>query len=66
MLPRPTGSWTLERAAPSSLFEREPESHKHHSPRHLDKGDPMSAAEIGGTVPLWHWIGDDNAVTFSY
>lgn len=65
MLPRPTGSWTLERAAPSSLFEREPES-KHHSPRHLDEGDLMSAAEIGGTVPLWHWIGDDNAVTFSY
>lgn len=32
----------------------------------LDKGDLIVGAEIGGTVPLWQWIGDDNAVTFSY
>ena len=32
----------------------------------LDKGDLIHAAELGGTVPLWQWIGDDNAVTFSY
>jgi predicted peroxiredoxin len=32
----------------------------------LDKGDLIQGAEIGGTVPMWQWIGDDNAVTFSY
>lgn len=32
----------------------------------LDKGDLIHGAELGGTVPLWQWIGDDNAVTFSY
>lgn len=32
----------------------------------LDKGDLIGGAEMGGTVPLWQWIGDDNAVTFSY
>lgn len=34
--------------------------------RALDKGDLLPAAELGGTVPLWQWIGDDNVVTFSY
>jgi predicted peroxiredoxin len=34
--------------------------------RHLDKGDLIAGAELGGTVPMWQWIGDDNAVTFSY
>ena len=23
-------------------------------------------AEIGGTIPMWQWIGDDGATTFSY
>lgn len=23
-------------------------------------------AELGGTVPMWKWIGDDGATTFSY
>jgi len=23
-------------------------------------------AELGGTVPMWQWIGDDGATTFSY
>lgn len=32
----------------------------------LDKGNLISGAELGGTVPLWQWIGDDNVVTFSY
>jgi predicted peroxiredoxin len=32
----------------------------------LDKGDLISGAAMGGTVPLWDWIGDDPAVTFSY
>lgn len=32
----------------------------------LDKGNLIGNAEIGGTVPMWQWIGDDPAVTFSY
>lgn len=34
--------------------------------RQLDKGDLVPGAQLGGTVPMWQWIGDDNAVTFSY
>lgn len=34
--------------------------------RHLDKAALVEGADIGGTVPLWQWIGDDNTVTFSY
>lgn len=34
--------------------------------RRLDKGDLIEGAELGGTVPMWQWIGDDDAVTFSY
>jgi predicted peroxiredoxin len=34
--------------------------------RHLDKGDLLDNAELGGTVPMWEWIGDDAANTFSY
>jgi hypothetical protein len=34
--------------------------------RHLDKGDLLSNAELGGTVPMWEWIGDEPANTFSY
>lgn len=30
-------------------------------PEHLVKG-----AEIGGTIPMWQWIGDEGATTFSY
>jgi hypothetical protein len=36
-------------------------------------GDPQitrsqrgRGAEIGGTVPMWQWIGDEGATTFSY
>ena len=34
--------------------------------RKLDKGMLIDGAELGGTVPMWQWIGDDPAVTFSY
>jgi predicted peroxiredoxin len=26
----------------------------------------VDGATIGGTVPMWEWIGDDGATTFSY
>lgn len=32
----------------------------------LEKGDLLANAELAGTVPLWQWIGDDGATTFSY
>lgn len=34
--------------------------------RKLDKGDLVSNAELGGTIPMWEWIGDEAATTFSY
>jgi predicted peroxiredoxin len=34
--------------------------------RRLDKGDLVANAELAGTVPLWQWIGDEGATTFSY
>jgi predicted peroxiredoxin len=34
--------------------------------RKLDKGDLVANAELAGTVPLWEWIGDEGATTFSY
>ena len=34
--------------------------------RKLDKGDLVANAEMGGTVPMWEWIGDEAATTFSY
>ncbi|HEX6873971.1 MAG TPA: hypothetical protein VF163_22960, partial [Micromonosporaceae bacterium] len=34
--------------------------------RGLDKGKLLSNAELGGTVPMWQWIGDEGATTFSY
>lgn len=34
--------------------------------RHLDKGELLANAELGGTVPMWEWIGDEPANTFSY
>jgi hypothetical protein len=30
------------------------------------KGNLIANAEIGGTVPMWQWIGNDPAITFSY
>jgi predicted peroxiredoxin len=34
--------------------------------RKLDHNALMDTADLGGTVPMWEWIGDDAAVTFSY
>ena len=34
--------------------------------KHLDKASLIAGAEIQGTVPLWAWIGDEGATTFSY
>jgi hypothetical protein len=34
--------------------------------RRLDKGTLPGNAELGGTVPLWKWIGDEGATTFSF
>lgn len=34
--------------------------------RKLDAGDLLGNATLNGTLPLWQWIGDDHAVTFSY
>ena len=32
----------------------------------LDDTQLIAAAEIQGTVPMWNWIGDEPATTFSY
>ena len=32
----------------------------------LDAAALIDGAELGGTVPLWEWIGDEGATTFSY
>jgi predicted peroxiredoxin len=32
----------------------------------LDKSALIAGAELQGTVPLWQWIGDEGATTFSY
>jgi predicted peroxiredoxin len=34
--------------------------------RKLDKGALIDGADLGGTVPMWQWIGDEGATTFSY
>jgi predicted peroxiredoxin len=34
--------------------------------KQLDKGDLLPNAELAGTVPMWEWIGDEGATTFSY
>ena len=34
--------------------------------KQLDHDRLIGGAELGGTIPLWKWIGDDPAVTFSY
>lgn len=34
--------------------------------RKLDKGNLLTNAEMGGTVPMWEWIGEEAATTFSY
>ena len=34
--------------------------------KQLDADRLISGAEIQGTVPMWNWIGDEPATTFSY
>lgn len=34
--------------------------------RHLDEATLVANAKVGGTVPMWEWIGDEQATTFSY
>ncbi len=34
--------------------------------RKLDKSNLIEGAEMGGTVPMWQWIGEEAATTFSY
>jgi predicted peroxiredoxin len=34
--------------------------------KQLDAGSLIASAELQGTVPMWAWIGDDGATTFSY
>ncbi|MER5318202.1 DsrE family protein [Streptosporangium roseum] len=34
--------------------------------RALDRRRLIEGAELGGTVPMWQWIGDEGATTFSY
>ncbi len=34
--------------------------------RKLDDTRLLANAELGGTVPMWEWIGDEGATTFSY
>lgn len=34
--------------------------------RRLDADNLIPGAEINGTVPMWNWIGDEPATTFSY
>jgi predicted peroxiredoxin len=32
----------------------------------LDEAKLIEGAELQGTVPMWNWIGDEGATTFSY
>jgi len=32
----------------------------------LDETKLIEGAEVQGTVPMWNWIGDEGATTFSY
>jgi predicted peroxiredoxin len=34
--------------------------------RRLDEAELVKSAELGGSVPMWRWIGDDTPTTFSY
>jgi len=34
--------------------------------RALDAGEIAANAELGGTVQLWQWIGEEQVTTFSY
>jgi hypothetical protein len=32
----------------------------------LEQADLIAGGELQGTVPMWNWIGDEAATTFSY
>lgn len=32
----------------------------------LEEANLINGAEVQGTIPMWTWIGDDGATTFSY
>jgi predicted peroxiredoxin len=34
--------------------------------KRLDATDLIAGAEVQGTIPMWQWIGDEGATTFSY
>ena len=34
--------------------------------KQLDESQLVAGAEVQGTVPMWKWIGDEGATTFSY
>jgi predicted peroxiredoxin len=34
--------------------------------KQLDEARLIAGAELQGTVPMWNWIGDEGASTFSY
>lgn len=34
--------------------------------KQLDPDTLIAGAEIGGTVPMWQWIGEEGATSFSY
>ena len=34
--------------------------------KQLDEAQLIAGATLGGTVPMWAWIGDEGATTFSY
>lgn len=34
--------------------------------RKLDDATLIAGADVQGTVPMWNWIGDEGATTFSY
>jgi hypothetical protein len=34
--------------------------------RQLDESHLIEGAEIQGAAPMWNWIGDEGATTFSY
>jgi len=34
--------------------------------RSIDAGVLIEGAELNGTIPMWNWIGDAGATTFSY
>jgi predicted peroxiredoxin len=34
--------------------------------KHLDADELIPGAELNGSIPMWKWIGDEPATTFSY